>query len=562
MAYTAKALFDYDAVEDTELTIFVDDIVIVEEDNESGWCLATKRVNGADKSGWIPTDYVEKIADYVDDSVSTPEPPPEEPAKVEVKPEPKVEPKIEIKPEPVKVEPAKPAYVEPAKPAYVEPAKPAYVEPATKAVVTTTTSTYSQPKAEAKQQETKTQSKQPDVKAQMNAITQATAAYDNNKQNTYGGEKATMPKPQVVPRAGATERICYQCKGVVESAFVIAKDKTFHADHFRCDTCKQPLGGKPFIEKDDKFFCEDDYYAAFNPRCGHCGEVIKGQYISALDQSWHPDHFVCSECASPFTGNQFRKHGNKPYCEEHFRQLFAENCAKCGKVIEGQVFEALEKKFHLDCFVCEQGEHTIGEGINFHVHNGKVYCPDHFEELFMQKCSGCNKIIKGQYLKVIDNHYHPECWKCAECGIVISAENCGQYQMQFYCKPCSAVVRTKGPSNKAAQQQVVAAAKASSNTVQKAAEPKPAAGAVKATPAAAVTKPAASSGGAFVPPSTFLSYSALKDNLYNKDEVDSSQKEMYLSDEDFVSMFKMSKSAFSALPAWKKKQKKQEFNLF
>jgi len=226
------------------------------------------------------------------------------------------------------------------------------------------------------------------------------------------------------------------------------------------------------------------------------------------------------------------------------------------------VFEALEKKFHLDCFVCEQGEHTIGEGINFHVHNGKVYCPDHFEELFMQKCSGCNKIIKGQYLKVIDNHYHPECWKCAECGIVISAENCGQYQMQFYCKPCSTVVRTRGPSNKAAQQQVVAAAKATSTTVQ----PKPAAAAAsyKATPAAAPAAAAAkpAQGGAFVPPSTFLSYSALKDNLFDKNVVDSSQKEMYLSDEDFVSMFKMSKSQFSALPAWKKKQKKQEFNLF
>jgi len=51
---------------------------------------------------------------------------------------------------------------------------------------------------------------------------------------------------------------------------------------------------------------------------------------------------------------------------------------------------------------------------------------------------------------------------------------------------------------------------------------------------------------------------------------------MYLSDEDFVGMFKMSKAQFSgnfplpitpimlfsALPAWKKKQKKQEFNLF
>jgi paxillin len=493
--YTAKALFDYDAVEDTELTIFVDDVVIVEEDNESGWCLATKRVNGIDKSGWIPTDYVEKIADYHGEVEETAPPPPEAPKQPDPpKPEPvvpKPEPVVVPKPEPVRVEP----------------------KPQVKPAETKAPASYN---------------RDADLASSMRSLNQAVAAAERDRPpqpHITQQAQTTLPKPQVVPRAGASERICHQCKGVVESAFVIAKDKTFHADHFRCDTCNQPLGGKPFIEKDDKFFCEDDYYAAFNPRCGHCTEVIKGQYISALDQSWHPHHFVCSECAQPFTGNQFRKHNNKPYCEEHFRQLFAENCAKCGKVIEGQVFEALEKKFHLECFVCEQGHHAIGEGINFHVHNGLVYCPEHFEQLFMQKCSGCGKIIKGQYLKVIENHYHPECWKCAECGIVITADNCGQFNMQFFCKPCTNIVRTRGPSNKSEQQSIVAAAKASSQNSSGSSAAKPVA---KSQPQAA--KPAAAAAAAPTPTlapgapiSTFYPYSALKDNTYDKNVVDPSQ---------------------------------------
>jgi len=137
--------------------------------------------------------------------------------------------------------------------------------------------------------------------------------------------------------------------------------------------------------------------------------------------------------------------------------------------------------------------------------------------------------------------------------------------MQFYCKPCSAIVRTRGPSNKATQQAVVAAAKASSTTNQKA-EPKAAAAAPKANPTpAAASKPAAAaaapSGGVFTP-ATYLSYSALKDNLFDKNQVDTSQKEMYLSDEDFSNMFKMTRAQFAALPAWKKKQKKQEFGIF
>ena len=51
---------------------------------------------------------------------------------------------------------------------------------------------------------------------------------------------------------------------------------------------------------------------AFNPKCGSCSEIIKGPYVSALDQSWHPEHFVCTHCKEPFGGNQFRKHDNKP----------------------------------------------------------------------------------------------------------------------------------------------------------------------------------------------------------------------------------------------------------
>lgn len=90
-----------------------------------------------------------------------------------------------------------------------------------------------------------------------------------------------------------------------------------------------------------------------------CNETIKGAYISALDQSWHPDHFVCTHCSEPFGGNQFRKHDNKPYCEKHFEELFAPKCAACGLGIAGQVFEALDQKYHLDCFSQWPHAHSI-----------------------------------------------------------------------------------------------------------------------------------------------------------------------------------------------------------
>jgi len=41
-----------------------------------------------------------------------------------------------------------------------------------------------------------------------------------------------------------------------------------------------------------------------SPPCAACNDVIKGRYITALNQAWHPEHFVCTECNQPFQGDQ------------------------------------------------------------------------------------------------------------------------------------------------------------------------------------------------------------------------------------------------------------------
>jgi len=352
-------------------------------------------------------------------------------------------------------------------------------------------------------------------------------------------------------------RFVFSCGGKVESAFVVAKDKTFHADCFRCITCNNPLGGKAFIEKDGKFYCEDDYYTEFNPRCGHCNEIIKGQYISALGQSWHPDHFVCTECGQPFEGNQFHKHNDKPYCERHFNELFAEVCAKCGQKIEGQVFEALDQKFHLDCFVCTVGEHKIGEGVNFHLHNEKIYCPIHFEELFLQKCAGCNQIIKGQYVKVLDSHYHPGCWKCADCGVVISSENCGQSGGKFYCRTCVAKKGTVGggASSGGGSSKPISSQPSKDTKSSGYGGGGGAGGGGRQT--SSVAPPSSNAG----PGASFYTYDALKDSGSLPSGVDAENRELYLADDVFLKMFKMDKATFQKLPAWKKKRLKQKVGL-
>ncbi len=47
---------------------------------------------------------------------------------------------------------------------------------------------------------------------------------------------------------------------------------------------------------------------------------------------WHPEHFCCAHCHTPFAGSEFFEKDGLPYCEEHFKQLFGRPCSKCDLV--------------------------------------------------------------------------------------------------------------------------------------------------------------------------------------------------------------------------------------
>ena len=80
-----------------------------------------------------------------------------------------------------------------------------------------------------------------------------------------------------------------------------ALDQTWHPEHFVCNSCGRPFGETGFHERDGKPYCREDYYAMFAPRCGGCGQPIMDSYISALSAHWHSECFVCSVSLFPFS---------------------------------------------------------------------------------------------------------------------------------------------------------------------------------------------------------------------------------------------------------------------
>ena len=179
---------------------------------------------------------------------------------------------------------------------------------------------------------------------------------------------------------------CAECKKGISGNFVMAGERKYHVDCFKCPECKKSLAGLMYVEHEGRVYCEDDFHRLHSPRCAKCSEPIRGRYVTALGQTWHEDHFTCTVCSQPFNSDRFRKgNDNLPYCETHFAERFGVKCARCEKPVAGAVFEALGKSYHVDCFRCAHDDAPIPENEDFHQHQGGVYCTKHFQELFLEQ---------------------------------------------------------------------------------------------------------------------------------------------------------------------------------
>ncbi len=67
--YKAWVLYDYEAKEAVQLTVYEKDIVTIRKVNQLGWCLALR--DG--KQGWIPEAYTRRIneGEYPDTAEGT-----------------------------------------------------------------------------------------------------------------------------------------------------------------------------------------------------------------------------------------------------------------------------------------------------------------------------------------------------------------------------------------------------------------------------------------------------------------------------------------------------------
>eukprot|EP00931_Biecheleriopsis_adriatica_P061642 TRINITY_DN37073_c0_g1_i1.p1 TRINITY_DN37073_c0_g1~~TRINITY_DN37073_c0_g1_i1.p1 ORF type:complete len:467 (+),score=78.74 TRINITY_DN37073_c0_g1_i1:37-1437(+) len=112
--------------------------------------------------------------------------------------------------------------------------------------------------------------------------------------------------------------------------------------------------------------------------CPICSESIKGGKvvdIPELGGKLHAACFKCTDCSCALAGGAYRVHSRKPFCKACFLKSYGDECAMCGKVIDGAMVSCSLGKIHLECLVCSSCHSPIGKN-SFSTEGGVVSCQD------------------------------------------------------------------------------------------------------------------------------------------------------------------------------------------
>ncbi|UNI15065.1 Rho-type GTPase activating protein Rga1 [Purpureocillium takamizusanense] len=153
--------------------------------------------------------------------------------------------------------------------------------------------------------------------------------------------------------------------------------------------------------------------------CKKCGEPLTGQFVRALDGTFHLDCFKCRDCGDIvaskfFPADDENGEGQYPLCETDYFRRLGLLCYQCGGALRGSYITALDRKYHVDHFTCSLCATIFGAQDSYYEHDGNVYCHYHYSTQHAQKCNGCQTAILKQFVEIFRNgqnqHWHPECY--------------------------------------------------------------------------------------------------------------------------------------------------------
>ncbi|XP_076005853.1 paxillin-like [Genypterus blacodes] len=229
--------------------------------------------------------------------------------------------------------------------------------------------------------------------------------------------------------------VCGACKKPIVGQVVTAMGRTWHPEHFVCTHCQEEIGSRNFFERDGQPYCEKDYHSLFSPRCHYCNGPILDRVVTALDKTWHPEHFFCAQCGAFFGPEGFHEKDGKAFCRKDYFDMFAPKCGGCARAILENYISALNSLWHPECFVCRECFTPFING-SFFEHDGQPYCESHYHERRGSLCSGCQKPITGRCITAMGKKFHPEHFVCAFCLKQLNKGTFKEQNEKPYCQGC------------------------------------------------------------------------------------------------------------------------------
>ncbi|KAH8252424.1 hypothetical protein KR038_010707, partial [Drosophila bunnanda] len=213
-------------------------------------------------------------------------------------------------------------------------------------------------------------------------------------------------------------------------------------------TYQHKMGSSNYISEDSAIATPQEFenYG----RCVKCNSRVLGESsgCTAMDQIYHISCFTCTECQINLQGKPFYALDGKPYCEYDYLQTL-EKCSVCMEPILERILRATGKPYHPQCFTCVVCGKSL-DGLLFTVDaTNQNYCITDFHKKFAPRCCVCKQPImpeigQDETVRVValDRSFHLECYKCEDCGLLLSseAEGRGCYPLDDHvlCKSCNA----------------------------------------------------------------------------------------------------------------------------
>ncbi|XP_042585194.1 paxillin-like isoform X6 [Cyprinus carpio] len=273
-----------------------------------------------------------------------------------------------------------------------------------------------------------------DFKVQSNIMAQGKGPQPqvNKLDNMLGSLQSDLHKLGVQTVA---KGVCGACCKPIVGQVVTAMGRTWHPEHFVCTHCQEEIGSRNFFEREGQPYCERDYHHLFSPRCYYCNGPILDKVVTALDRTWHPEHFFCAQCGAFFGPEGFHEKDGKAYCRKDYFDLFAPKCGGCARAILENYISALSALWHPECFVCRECFTPFING-SFFEHDGQPYCEVHYHARRGSLCSGCQKPITGRCITAMGKKFHPEHFVCAFCLKQLNKGTFKEQNDKPYCQGC------------------------------------------------------------------------------------------------------------------------------